>query len=145
MEAARVLTEGERKLVAALRSGNYAQGRYTLRQHAGGGVGEGGYRDSFCCLGVACDAFDPTLWTGTMYQFGSEALTSMPPKQVQDWLGWRTVGGRLKFSARDGYVYTLDGLNDDGFSFSQIADIIAAGLVESAAERAAALEAERGE
>lgn len=41
------------RLVFALLSGEYQQGRGGLRNHRG-----------YCCLGVACDIFDPAKWIG---------------------------------------------------------------------------------
>lgn len=43
--------ELKKRWVAALRSGEYNQGRYTLRS-----------RDGFCCMGVLCDLIDPEGW-----------------------------------------------------------------------------------
>lgn len=39
------------KWVAALRSGNYKQAQYSLKDAKG-----------FCCLGVLCDLYDNTKW-----------------------------------------------------------------------------------
>lgn len=44
--------ERRAKLVAALRSGDYTQGQRKLRNH----------ENQFCCLGIACDLFNPTSW-----------------------------------------------------------------------------------
>lgn len=40
---------------AALRSGNYTQGRYRLRS--------GTENPEYCCLGVLCDLIDPNGWS----------------------------------------------------------------------------------
>lgn len=46
-----------RKWVAALRSGNYKQGKGRLRTS-----GENGKQDEFCCLGVWCDLRSKPKW-----------------------------------------------------------------------------------
>ena len=46
-----MLNDNAKKWVAALRSGKYEQAKGWLREG-----------DKFCCLGVACDLFDPDEW-----------------------------------------------------------------------------------
>lgn len=51
----RPINDAEKALVEALRSGKYTQARRALR------VGE-----EFCCLGVACDIYDPGVPFGVL-------------------------------------------------------------------------------
>jgi hypothetical protein len=138
------MNELEAKLVAALRSGKYEQATGYLRPYSGG----------FCCLGVVCDIYDPDRWakaeeilsTAASTDFvkgdetwiwGSECGFNLP-SEVQKALGWKTNSGDLPefVCGRDEYGYfpadptvCLSNLNDEGFTFNQIADFIEAGLV----------------
>jgi hypothetical protein len=90
-----------KKLVAALRRGNYKQGRLQLRTSNG-----------YCCLGVAC------LVAGKKF-VGDECLGQnyrLPPV-VQSKFGF--VGNRGSFGGG-----SLTQLNDDGTTFQEIADLI---------------------
>lgn len=119
------MNEAEKALVEALRSGRYTQGKNYLRRGS-----------CFCCLGVACD-INPDLGTWNdelMFSSLSDnkhpfSTFSVLPEPVQRRLGWATPQGHLDLHDRKGMEQTLLGLNDRGFSFSQIADIIEAGLV----------------
>lgn len=115
-------TPFESRLVTALRSGSYAQAYRHLQTTAG-----------FCCLGVACDLHDPTLWDSWVLGNGFErpynSHSSVLTPDVQAALGWATDDGRLTFKSPFGKALSLTILNDEGFTFSQIADVIAAGLV----------------
>ena len=46
------MNDNAKRWIAALRSGEYAQGKGYLRTHD----------DTFCCLGVLCDVVDPSKW-----------------------------------------------------------------------------------
>lgn len=48
------MTNLQRRWVEALESGKYEQGMGQLRNS----------NNRYCCLGVACDVNDPTLWDG---------------------------------------------------------------------------------
>lgn len=116
--------EIKEKWVAALRSGEYKQGRGTLK-----------YTDrddnaAYCCLGVLCEVAvkegvlsSPT--TPAMYgdwYYGAEEEQSALPVVVQDWAGL-TGPGRLLTSVEG--AHSLIGLNDElRLSFEQIADVI---------------------
>lgn len=64
--------------IAALRSGQYIQGRHQLRKN-----------DTFCCLGVLCDLYDKSGWR----------LSSYPSEKVQ----WRNDEmGFSRHAAYDG-------------------------------------------
>lgn len=95
--------------VAALRSGEYQQGRAVLRQNS-----------QFCCLGVLCDLVDNTRWRRTdaseivyTYAIDEYPHTAMPPAEVYAAAG---------LSDDDGS--TLADANDNGKSFEFIADYI---------------------
>jgi hypothetical protein len=116
-----------RKWVAALRSGEYEQGKGAL--HLDG---------RYCCLGVACDLSKTGEWlrqesrnlTGEVsahsltYRCGGEGSTTAMPPKVQEWLG--IVGPDPMVRVRwDTNPLPLSAVNDiEGLSFSEIADLI---------------------
>lgn len=136
------MNAAEQKLVDALRSGKYEQTQLVLRDHRG-----------FCCLGVACDVLYPELWSDTPSEnsswwhgsgkYGSELSSDVSLSvETRKELNWNDVSGVLLFNGRcdapnnpghycvnGTHPLTLVDLNDGGFSFNQIADVIAAGLV----------------
>lgn len=110
--------------LAALRSGEYEQGKFSLRSA----------EDKFCCLGVLTDlavkagvcewefrGFDP-------YRSGGH--DGQLPYSVQDWAavsGWGAL--RIPVDYQDSSCFTLlSALNDAGATFLEIADIIEAQL-----------------
>jgi hypothetical protein len=108
------LTANQKKLIAALRSGKYTQGKGKLRGD-----------DGFCCLGVAAQEFvtdkievfrsdDPPVW----YYEGEELVA--PPYVVKA-LGLLEKGGMSRSTNN-----CLTDLNDAGVSFSEIADLLEA-------------------
>jgi hypothetical protein len=121
--------------VAALRSGEYKQGRNRLRNED----------DTFCCLGVACDlaikaglenlqwggpnTADPGGWVRSYrieilddlgMRFGG---TMYLPTLVRDWLGLQHQAGEFE-ELETGTVKSLAALNDKGYTFEEIADLI---------------------
>ena len=119
--------ENTKKWVEALRTGGYAQAQgYLLDSNTAG----------YCCLGVACDLFlkeegikedrfDPDYWRKRWPSLDAGLANTLPP-EVAEWLGLASpdkdslnenplVGGR-----------PLSGINDQGGSFEQIADLIEA-------------------
>lgn len=125
--------------LTALRSGEYKQGKFALRDSEGG----------YCCLGVLCDVIDPNGWDdGDLWHAPARMLTDsggddenvaysghlIPEAIAESLLGLDDNGspnqnGILDFTARtpDGYDDTpqaLSSLNDYGFTFAQIADVI---------------------
>lgn len=106
------------KLVKALRSGEYVQGKYRLVTVDSDGT------ESFCCLGVLCNLATESgygEWHDTCYsaEDGSSNMTFLP-KGVQKWAGMRSECGIL-------YGYeALSSLNDQGKTFLEIADHIEA-------------------
>ena len=107
------MNDNAKKWVAALRSGEYEQGRFNLR-----------YGDTFCCLGVACDLFlkdgNDLLVEKTRGDccFGKES--SVLPVPVQKWLGLKSNTGRYG-SLDESLIHQNDVLR---LSFAQIADFI---------------------
>ena len=100
--------------VEALRSGKYQQGRAALRS----------LEERFCCLGVLCDLYSPSEWTtngtttnGTTRYFHRGSLSAF-------------IGAdfRAQMGLSDAEAWTLARMNDDGKSFSNIADYIEANL-----------------
>lgn len=100
--------EHRRLWVEALRSGKYQQAKNRLRVANG-----------FCCLGVACDISGLGEWSGSgFYLYEDDKLL---PIEVRNWLGLSgCMGG---YGQGDKRAYLSD-QNDEGMSFSEIADII---------------------
>jgi hypothetical protein len=96
------------KWVAALRSGLYHQTKDRLSDDQG-----------FCCLGVLCDLSGTGRWEygrlGKTY-LGNDGLL---PAEVRDWAGMSGALGEIAGEGR-----SLSQLNDNGYSFTTIADII---------------------
>lgn len=109
----------EEKAVKALRSNRYRQRTGTLRDKYG-----------HCCLGVICSVSRLGRWekSGGEYYYLDNSRTL--PTKVKEAIGWGYSSGDLIISDRQDRPMTLVTLNDDGFTFSQIADIIEAGLIE---------------
>jgi hypothetical protein len=106
------LTEPQKKWLAALRSGQYTQARGSLRL-----MDETGH----CCLGVACDISNLGEWDRSTYRTANPAEYTdhlLLTKAVQDWLGMKNLGGTF------GDDQSLTRMNDDGTTFSDIADYI---------------------
>ena len=86
------------KWLEALRSGKYQQGKGNLRNG-----------DSYCCLGVLCDAVAPSGWRGSShmgrYDYPSSVLLGEHDLNLSD----------IEPYAR---------MNDSGVSFAEIADHI---------------------
>ena len=113
--------ENRHKWIAALRSGEYDQGRTVLRSG-----------DAFCCLGVACDISSLGEWGrwkdgAPVYKTKKETHMRELPLAVQDWLGLRTEKGQFVLGGDGEGTISLANLNDTGFTFEQIADLIEEG------------------
>ena len=110
-----------KKWVKALRSDKYVQGDGALRQR---NEEEFGGPDEFCCLGVLCDLVEPERWSKRAYlgrvNFGEkpsgEDTFNNRGLPSQDFL--EQVG------LEPNLAIALAELNDDGKSFSKIADYI---------------------
>lgn len=93
--------------IAALRSGEYQQGKGHLRDGS-----------AFCCLGVLCD---PAAKAGVGNWYGNtfDNCQKVLPENVMKWSGLTTSNGVISGD-------TLANLNDGGMSFTDIADVIEA-------------------
>lgn len=76
MNEQRMNPEIKARWVAALRSGEYKQGRGDLRRESG----------EFCCLGVLCDLFDPDAWTHGVVA-NHHGAYGTPGDKVLQWSG----------------------------------------------------------
>lgn len=103
------------KWIKALRSGNYKQGKFKLRNS----------KNEFCCLGVLCNLHaeaHPEI-ARTEYSKGSYMGYSIHlPEDVCKWAELSCPGGGFRYET--GKIESLESLNDNGTSFSDIADII---------------------
>lgn len=102
------------KWVQALRSGDYKQTTGHLRTDEG-----------FCCLGVLCDLHRQES-DGAWHTNGAQMRYKLPsgdwdyallPETVQEWAGMRSLNPVVKDEA-------LSGLNDAGWTFGDIAEVI---------------------
>lgn len=109
------------KWVAALRSGEYEQGKGALRTA----------NDKFCCLGVLCDIHareTGVAWSDTdsIYPWAYLTEDLALPKEVMAWAGLSNYNPKLGeatcASHNDGAVTCVKK------SFSEIADLIEANL-----------------
>jgi len=111
----------KRRWIAALRSGEYAQGRAWLRRN-----------DAYCCLGVLCElaahegitkkstpdddgvvTYGPTRARKRRGDEITESSTTSLPEAVVVWSG-----------VADPHSWQLTKLNDDGATFAEIADFL---------------------
>jgi len=107
-----VNSEVKQKWLDALRSGEYEQGQAYLRTPKG-----------YCCLGVLCDLAakaevipEPELENGAYWYDGDRYYLS---RKVQEWAG-------LEFNNPSSETASdaLANLNDEGLTFTQIADFV---------------------
>jgi hypothetical protein len=98
------------KWVEALRSDEYKQGSGVLRR-------QGQTKDGYCCLGVLCDITDPTQWVerSPLYMWG-ECRCFPPVESMTRWGISYTQAKQLML------------MNDNGISFSEIANYIESNL-----------------
>lgn len=120
--------------LTALRSGDYKQTQGCLRDDTG-----------YCCLGVLTDLWvkgSSVEWHpkpfGTAFSIatpGWGAESSVTPRGVMSWsdltnstgttlLGAVTYHAATEGETTDNFYVTLSDLNDNGFTFEQIADVI---------------------
>lgn len=117
-------TEAERRLIDALRSGEYKQGQGVLQRG-----------ERLCCLGVACRVSRVELEVKIdLHNVSFNGEDHHLPDEVQRELGWLDDCAELTFHDRQGRPVNLTTLNDSGSTFDQIADVIEAGLVKRAAK-----------
>ena len=104
----------KQKWVDALRSCEYQQTQGRLRKE-----------DGFCCLGVLCDLYikeNNVEWEieDDIYRY-EKHFTVLPPSVV----GWAGVEDSNPYVIGvTGFVGSLSALNDSGFTFNEIADLI---------------------
>jgi hypothetical protein len=120
-----------RKWVAALRSGDYMQGFGRLRQVDAVGGGS----PVLCALGVLCQVHKNETRSATWrYQplsdcwaYGRAGIraddrdvsSDRLPDCVADWAGVQSANAQIPATGT-----TVSGMNDDGLSFVDIADVI---------------------
>ncbi len=112
------------KWLKALRSGNYKQGKSVLHS---AGKRDGNHK--YCCLGVLCDLYlkeNKQKWTefpddrlGKVFSVSKTSDdTAVLSGKVKRWAGLKESNPTVLD------YHSLAGINDDGYSFKQIADII---------------------
>lgn len=120
--------------LAALRSGDYGQGRGALRKRAANG-------DKFCCLGVLCElavkagvigAGSPHYPNDT-YSYGEYADSAVLPREVQEWAFTRAsqdddANLYNPFAGGHALAEWNDGMVAPETDFNGIADLIEAHL-----------------
>lgn len=97
--------ENKKRWVEALRSGTYEQGRLALRKD-----------DRYCCLGVLCDLKEDVNWTKS---YG--AYKPFPDSISVDYLDERI---RIWADLDAGSMFSLTDMNDNGYTFEEIANWI---------------------
>jgi len=134
MYTAKEQAEHRKQWVAAMRSNKYEQGIEKLRDG-----------DKFSCLGVACDISGLGVWIetrehGMVYSVNTPIETEMEneelPQSVMDWLGLMdsnaTIYEEIWLQFIDGTSYINESLsecNDNGYTFSEIIDLIERGAL----------------
>ncbi len=91
------------KWVDALRSRKYKQTKGWLKHQHGDEIGH-------CCLGVACDLYNPKKWNSGTYRYGTKTHSTGLPTNLQKKIG---------LSNKD--ESDLICMNDGGKKFYQIA------------------------
>lgn len=119
--------EHRKEWVAALRSGEFEQGRDQLKREDG----------SYCCLGVATVLAMRAGVPGASLVYGLEDAgplgfsRGLPVRSVYNYFGLVGEGGCTKLADDDPEDYSLTELNDEvGYTFDQIADLIERGDLE---------------
>jgi hypothetical protein len=105
----------KQKWLSALRSGDYQQTQGRLRKE-----------DKFCCLGVLCDLYgkeNNVEWEinedSGKYMY-EKHFTVLPPSVI----GWAGVGVQNPNINAKRTTTTLASLNDNGYTFNEISDVI---------------------
>ena len=126
--------EVKQKWIGALRSGKYEQGSEKLRSPNG-----------YCCLGVLCDLYvkeNNKEWNFNGYDEDGDETNPHPmdywcfdgeyeflPQSVMDWAKLYLRNPILRVDDNDEmfeFNEEVSTLNDEGYSFSEIADLIEA-------------------
>lgn len=125
------MNDNAKAWVAALRSGDYPQGKRTLkRAEESGGA-------SYCCLGVACALYKEVTGQGEWvpakniednleFRASPEAPVSVGylTHEVMEWLGIRDPTGAYSPYEESGNQISLARMNDSNVTFGEIADKI---------------------
>jgi len=100
--------------LAALRSGQYTQGRGALRDCKDG-------QEAFCCLGVLCEL---AVLEGKAERFGNSYSDCKVflPRSVAEWSGMSQIDGSLPETMAKPALFQLN--DDKGWSFEQLAEHI---------------------
>lgn len=109
--------EFRKEWIKALRSGDYKQGESYLRDE-----------DRYCCIGVACDIHPEIRWKEELLTVGSlwNAVTS-----GDEYNGSGQLSDPYLIGLSDDAQDVLIALNDEeGFTFSEIADVLEAKLYD---------------
>lgn len=105
----------QRKGIARLRSGRYAQTKGALHRVRAG-------KHSFCCLGIACELLQiPGQSVG-----GKVGYSDSKEWKVMPGSSWRKLKLRQDTGDSKDHECSLVEMNDGGKSFAQIADIVTA-------------------
>lgn len=102
-----------KKLVKLLRSGEFKQTKFRLEKN-----------NRHCCLGVLCnlalvEGVCEVSGTKKQRKFGESGEFGLLPIEVRNYAEMKTNDGHIKSLGK-----SLAGLNDEGKSFAEIADII---------------------
>ena len=109
----------KRRWLEALRSGKYAQNKGSLRQARPDGT------FGFCCLGVLCDVVMPEAWDSDASPYHNACGGGYPSEEIRRVAELGDVDPAIKGVEISGQPQvTLSILNDAGYSFEAIADLI---------------------
>lgn len=118
----RMNPEIKKRWVAALRSGKYVQGKGRLKQR------RDHEKSKYCCLGVLAEIAvqdgvidPPRKREDGSYEYDGDAHTL--GTKVQEWAGLCDANPIMCGVGKADYA-SLARLNDDGMSFTEIADVI---------------------
>lgn len=108
--------EIKQRWIEALRSGRYAQSQEKLRTSQG-----------YCCLGVLCDLYiqdhEDTQWEKLDERYLIDKHGKYLPDKVIEWSGVNSSSPYSPSENTNERVFFAD-LNDKGYTFDQIAQII---------------------
>lgn len=111
--------EVKKQWLTALRSGDYKQGKFTLRTLDG---------DSYCCLAVLCDLYAGQFdkqWEKTWSGYSFLGSESTLPVDVMNWAGLKEIDPEVYPNGEDEELVPLSCVNDDiGLDFNGIAQLI---------------------
>jgi hypothetical protein len=105
------MTENQKLWMAALRSGEYRQGKYLLKADG-----------AFCCLGVACEISQLGSWDGSFYCANGYSEDRRLIVPVMHWLGMHQECGNFG----TGSLTSFNDSKDSPKTFAEIADFIEA-------------------